>query len=212
MARSPTVGDEEAEMRRSWLPPMTLLALALALVAPPTPARADEDIKIAGTLAAGGPVALPVTGAPVVLTIAIGVLGITLDVTVTSQTVPDAEEGLPRVLNNGDRVEVEAVVGPGGTLQATEIEVEDFPELEFRGRAQGVPPAGIPLPLAAGTADFTLVLLGFPLPMRLTTATIVDDVPAAFTLTNGGCVQAEGFVSGGVIQVSEIKAEDGCVP
>ncbi|MGH7267450.1 MAG: hypothetical protein ACREMB_21735 [Candidatus Rokuibacteriota bacterium] len=40
----------------------------------------------------------------------------------------------------------------------------------------------------------------------------MDDVPAAFTLTDGLCVQAEGVVSGGLIQVSEIKPEDDCVP
>ena len=180
-----------------------------ALLVLPGVAGADSDIKVAGAVVSGGPVTLPLApgASAVTLIVSMGLGTIQVPVSITPQTVIEAEEGVPITLVDGDRVEVEAVPG-SGVLVASKLEVEDFPEVELRGVAQGLPSGGASLPVApGGTLDFALVLIGVSVPVRVTGTTRVE--VGLSTLANGAVVKVEGSMRDGRVAATEIEGNSG---
>ena len=181
-------------------------ALCLVLLVSALPAlAAAEDVKISGTVVSGGPLLLPLapSAAPVAIVVSLGLGALQIAVVVPPAPIPDSKEAPPIMLTQGDRVEIEAAVTAGG-LQATKLEVADFPELEFFGPAQGLPPSGIILPLAPGTTvDFAVLFAGLALPVRLTASTLVKG--AATSLANGQIVDIEARIAGDRLLVTTIE-------
>jgi hypothetical protein len=213
------------EQRTRW---MLGLVVAVALALGPTPAASqsarsggaddsstnglgsDADVKVEGFLEAPPALTLPLpAGAPpVTALVSLGLPAIQVPFVITETTPVEVEDGLPPVtLVAGDRIEIEARL-VGATFQATRVKIEDFPELELRGTAQGVPGA-VALPLPPGVAlDFTLVLggSGLALPVRLTAAARLRD--GSFVLQDGTLLEIEGVVRGFQIIIIETHRED----
>lgn len=128
-------------------------------------------------------------------------------VQVTSSTKIKSETGVPLTLVDNDRVKIDAVIA-GSIIQATQLELDPFPEIEVTGTAQGLPSAGVTLPLPAGTSVTFSVLLvpGVSVTVVLTENTKVEEGP--LTLTNGAIVQIEAVLQNNVLVVTEISAED----
>jgi hypothetical protein len=170
----------------------------------------DSDVKVEGFLEAPAALTLPLpAGAPpVTALVSLGLPAIQIPFVITATTPVEVEDGLaPATVVAGDRIEIEARLA-GGIFQATRVKIEDFPELELRGTAQGVPGA-VTLPLPPGAAlDFTLVLgtSGLALPVRLTAATRLRDGP--FVLGNGTRMEIDGIVRGLQIVITETHRED----
>jgi hypothetical protein len=171
-----------------------------------TGAGADSDLKIAGTIAAGGPLTLPlVAGASATVIVALGLEQIFVPITITGQTVVEAEETLPIGLSNGDRVKIEVQLA-GGALVAGRLKVDEFPELKIRGTVQGTPGGSATLPVTPGAVlDFTIVLVGIPLPVRVTSATRIEDL--AGTINDGQVLRIEGSIRGGAIVATELEGD-----
>jgi hypothetical protein len=190
-----------------WLMPVTWWLVALLVW--PGVAGADSDLKVSGAVVSGGPVTLPLApGAPAVtLIVSLGLGTIQVPVSITPLTLIEAEEGVPITLVDGDRVEVEAVPG-AGVLVASKVEVEDFPEVELRGVAQGLPPGGGSLPVApGGTLDFALVLIGVSVPVRVTGTTRVE--AGLSILANGAVVKVEGSMRDGRVVATQLEGNSG---
>lgn len=192
----------------------SLLVVSL-LVLGPGLARADEEVELQGIVdvqpqGPGGMLTLPLpAGSPnVTVLLEVGIPAVAIPFTITPETEIDVEEGSsPVTLVDGDRVTLDALI-VGGTLFATDLEVNAFPELELRGTAGGLPASGVALPLPQDSppVDFTLDLgvagVG-PLPVRVTSDTQVED--SAFTLMNGEPIEIEGLVRDFVIVITEIE-------
>ncbi len=184
-----------------------LVFVAMLLLCPSL-ARADADIKLEGFVESvpGGALTLP-PATDVAITLSLGIPAVSLQVHVTPGTAIEAQ---PVTLVKGDRVQVEAVV-TAGTLVATKLELADFPELELKGTAGGLPTDGVTLPLAPGsTQDFTLDLGigGAPLAVRLTGDTKVEGEKvdgAGFKLSNGDTIQIEAIVRDSRIVIADIS-------
>jgi hypothetical protein len=178
-------------------------------------AYADSEIKLQGFVdvlpaGPGGSLTLPLApgSSPVIVILSLGIPSVQLEVTITPSTQIEVEEGgLPVTLTDGNLVQLEAVVG-SGIIQVTKLEIEEFPEVDLRGTAQGLPPGGVSLPLSPGsTIDFTLSL-GVPggdLPVRLTSDTQIEGGP--FLLTNGSAIEVEGVVRDFTIVITEIERD-----
>jgi hypothetical protein len=182
-----------------------LWAVGLVLLSWPGPAAADDELKIAGFVAGlGGPLNLPVAF-PVTIQIQLGIPMVQIPVLITPSTAVKSETG-QQVLTNGDRVKIEAVIA-GGAINATELKLEAFPEIEVTGTASGLPPAGISLPLAPNALPVTFQLTlvpGVTLTVVLNGNTKVEDEP--LTLTNGAVVEIEAAVRNMMLVVTEISA------
>jgi hypothetical protein len=188
---------------------VALSALAfLVLSSGAGPAMADEsDIRLKGFAAVpGSSLALPLPGgaAPVTIDVTFGEPAVTIPVQLTSDTKIKSKSG-GVLLSDGDAVKLRAVV-VGSVLRATRLELEDFPELELIGVVDGLPAAGVALPLAPGTTlDFIVSLgtSGIDVPVQLTSSSKVNDSP---TLHDGDVVRVDAVVRGGLIVVTKLKA------
>lgn len=202
-------------MRKRWLEICApVLMVGLWLTSWPGLASADSELKIAGFVdvppgGPGGTLSLPLgSGAtPVTIQIQLGIPAVQVPVQITPSTVIQSETGLPVTLADGDRIIVDAVIA-GGVIQATQLELEPFPELEVMGTAKGLPAAGVPLPLQSGTTvTFTLELVaGVDVAVTLTASTKVHG--KRLPLTNGTIVQVEAVLRNMQLLVTEIHLDD----
>ena len=175
-------------------------------------ASADAEMKLAGFAdvppsGAGGTLSLPlaVGATPVTINLTFGVPSLTIPVQITHSTRVESETGLPVTLTDGDRVTVEAVVVQG-VLRASELKIDEFPELELNGTVKGLPAAGVTLPLAAGATVDLIVTLGtsaIDVPVRLTSKTKVHG--QSLTIHNGDRVRIEAGVQNNLVVATEIK-------
>ncbi len=200
-------------------PPTSVNPLAGLLLPSSGWVSEDTEIKLAGfadvpPAGAGGTLTLPLApgSLPVTLIVTFGIPSVQVAVMITPATAIKSESGPPVTLADGDRVKIEAAV-VNGSLQAVELELEAFPELELVGTAQGLPTAGVVLPLAPGTTvDFTLAfgVSGASLPIRLTADTKVEGGPV--TLVNGVSVEVDAVVRGLRIVATELSLESNATP
>ena len=186
---------------------LTLLAVVLGGAAP-----ASALLKLAGFVdvppdGAGGTLALPLAqgASPVTIHITFGVPAVSIPVQITRTTQIEFDDGLPVTLADGDRVRVEAVVNDG-VVRAVKLEIDEFPDLELRGTASGLPAAGVSLPLATGATVNFIVTLGssdVDVPVRLTDKTRVRS--NNFRLENGDPVRVEAAVQNNAIVATEVR-------
>ncbi len=200
-------------MRLTRLLTITTLLLGGALLFWPGIVLGDSEVKLSGFVdvppaGPGGSLTLPLPegASPVTVFLSIGIPTVVIPVIITPQTEIEAEEGSSVTIVDGDRLEIEAMV-VSTSIFALEVEVEPFPELELICVTEGLPPGGVPLPLAPGTTlNFTCDFAGFDLPVRLTSAAKVEDAP--FTLTNTLPIRIEGAVRDGAIVITELELVD----
>src|SRR5687767_10600397 len=130
--------------RIAVLPVFALFAL-LCSVSPGV--AADEgDIKIQGFAGVpGSSLTLPLAdgGAPVMLDVTFGVPSVTIPVQITPDTkIKGKSKSGAVVVTDGDAVKIKAAL-VGNVLRASRLELEDFPELELTGLAEGLPASGV---------------------------------------------------------------------
>jgi hypothetical protein len=186
---------------------LTLLTVVLGGAAP-----ASALLKLAGFVdvppdGAGGTLTLPLAqgASPVTIHVTFGVPGVSIPVEITRTTQIEFDDGLPVTIGDGDRIRVEAVVN-GGVIRAVKLEIDEFPDLELRGTASGLPAGGVNLPLAAGATVNFIVTLGssdVDVPVRLTDKTRIRG--GHFTLQNGDPVRVEAAVRNNAIVATEIR-------
>ena len=200
-------------MRNSRLVTLsTLVSLTLLVVLLGAAAPASALLKLAGfadvsPVGTGGTLTLPLPqgASPVTIHITFGVPSVSIPVEITRTTQIEFDDGLPVTLADGDRIRVEAVVNDG-VIRAVKLEIEEFPDLELRGTASGLPAAGVSLPLATGATVNFIVTLGssdVDVPVRLTDKTKVRG--GDFTLHNGDPVRVEAAVKNNAIVATEIR-------
>jgi hypothetical protein len=188
---------------------LTLL-LVLCNVFPSVASDDPGDIKVKGFAAVPGTsLTLPLaSGAPpVIIDVTFGIPAVTIPVQVTPSTKIAGKHGPGGtiVVADGDAVEIKASV-VGTVLRASRLKLQSFPELELVGAVEGLPAAGITLPLVAPATQNMVVSLGasaVDVPVQLTSKTKLDDPP--LTLQNGDIVRVEAVVRGGVIVVTKLK-------
>jgi hypothetical protein len=184
-----------------------LAFLILFLGAAPAVAD-DSDIKLKGFAGVPGSsltLPLPDGAAPVTIDVTFGIPAVTIPLQITSDTKIKSKSSGSVLLTDGDAVKIRAAV-VGSVLRASRLELGDFLELELTGVVEGVPAAGVALPLAPGTTLDFVVSLGtsaIDVPVRLTSSTKVNDAP---TLHNGDLVRVEAVVRGGLVVVTKLKA------
>lgn len=186
---------------------LTLLVVVLAGAAP-----ASALLKLAGFAdvppdGAGGTLTLPLPqgASPVTIHVTFGIPSVSIPVVITRTTQIEFDDGLPVTLADGDRIKVEAVVN-NGVIRAVKLEIDEFPDLELRGTASGLPAAGVSLPLAAGATVNFIVTLGssdVDVPVRLTDKTKIRG--GGFTLQNGDPVRVEAAVQNNAIVATEVR-------
>jgi len=172
-------------------------------------ASADAELKLAGFAdvpGSGGTLSLPLDpgAAPVIINLTFGVPSLTIPVEITNSTHIESDTGLPVTITDGDRVTVEAQVIQG-VLRASQLKVDEFPELELHGTVKGLA-SGVTLPLAANvTADLivTLDASGIDVPVRLTSKTKFHG--QSLTIENGDKVKVEAGVQNNHVVATEIK-------
>jgi hypothetical protein len=186
------------------------LLLVLCNVFPSAASDDPGDIKVKGFAAVPGTsLTLPLaSGAPpVIIDVTFGIPAVTIPVQVTPDTKIKGKHGPAGtiVVADGDAVEIKASV-VGSVLRASRLKLESFPELELVGAVEGLPAAGVALPLVAPATQNMVVSLGtspVDVPVQLTSKTKLDDPP--LTLHNGDIVRVEAVVRGGVIVVTKLK-------
>lgn len=189
---------------------LSAFALIASICSASLGVAADEgDIKIQGFAGVPGSsltLPLPDGAAPVTVDVTFGVPSVTIPVQITSDTkIKGKSKSGAVVVTDGDAVKIKASLA-GSVLRASRLELEDFPELELTGLVEGLPAAGVTLPLAAGaTLDFIVALgaSGVDVPVRVTSSTKLDEKPT--TLSNGDLVRVEAVVRGGRIVVTKLK-------
>jgi hypothetical protein len=191
---------------------MTLIGLPLILC--PGFAAADSAMSIAGfvdvpPLGPGGTLTLPLApgSPPMTIQIQLGAPALQVPVRITTSTAIE-ETGSPMTLTDGDRVKLDTVI-MGGVIQVTRLALEAFPEVQDSGTANGLPAAGVMLPLApATTVAFTLTLVpGLDVLVVLTENTKLEEGP--FLLTNGATVQIDAVVRNMQLVATQISRVDG---
>lgn len=192
----------------------TLATLVLALVSFSIAWASDSELKLAGLAdvpptGPGGALTLPLASGspPVTLLVSLGEPAILVAVQITPSTAIEAESFLPVTLVDGDRVKIEGLL-TGGVLQATKLEIEDFPELQLPGTAQGLPASGVALPLPSGASVVFTLSLGSSgsVPVRVTSSTRIDEGPGV--LMNGASMQVEGILRDSVVEATELDLGD----
>ena len=197
---------------------LSFAIVALALSSWPSAWASNSELKLAGladvpptgpggaltlTLASGSP--------PVTLLVSLGEPPVLIAVQITPSTAIQAETALPVTLVDGDRVKIEGLL-TGGVLQATKLEIEDFPELQLPGTAQGLPASGVALPLPSGASVVFTLSLGSAgsVPVRVTSSTRIDEGPAV--LMNGASIQVEGNLLNSVVEATELDLGEDSQP
>jgi hypothetical protein len=186
-----------------------LALLVLLCSASPGMAADEGDIKVRGFATVPGPsltLPLPDGAAPVTIDMTFGIPAVTIPIQVTSDTKIKTKGKSPViVVADGDALKIRASV-VGTALRASRLELQDFPELELIGVVEGLPAAGVALPLAAGTTQDMVVQLGasgVDVLVQLTSKTKLDK--PSLTLHNGDVVRVEAVVRGGSVVVTKLK-------
>lgn len=195
-------------MRRiSVLSAFALIALLCGAL--PGFAADEGDIKIQGFAGVPGSsvtLPLPSGAAPVIVNVTFGVPSVTIPVQITPDTkIKGKSKSGAIVVADGDAVKIKAAL-VDDVLRASRLELEDFPELELTGLADGLPAAGVTLPLPAGTTLDIIVVLGasdVEVPVRLTSNTKLDEKPT--TIRNGDLIRVEAVVRAGRLVVTKLK-------
>ena len=109
-------------------------------------------------------------------------------------------------LTDGDRVKIEAVL-VGNTIHATELVLEQFPDVEIKGTASGLPSGGLSVPLAQGTTVGVVVTVapGVTVPVVITENTKTEGGPEG--IANGDTVTVDAVLKNGQLVVTEISVK-----
>jgi hypothetical protein len=186
-----------------------ILLLGLSPAFWPGFASADAGLKIAGFVdVPGSTLNLPLAhgDAPVTIQVKLGIPAVQIPIQITSSTAVVSETGREVTLTDGDRVKIKGMI-VDNVIRATKLELEEFPEIEVRGTASSLPPAGgVTLPVPSGaTIDVTVTLVpGVDVTVVLTEHTKVE---GRHTLANGDIIRIDAVLKDTQLVATEISVE-----